>query len=212
MNRLIIILTLGLLISCNSKIDTQEKSETIIVHDTIKITERVIDTIYVEKPDFNGLSNSDFYIQERLPNWFLELDILKGKKFKKDYEIDNRLNPLYLEADFNGDDIIDIAIPIKQSKSQKVGFAIIHGQTNEVFIIGAGTPVKNGLSDDMSYIDIWKVNRLKSNEPGLDENGDIDKNGPLILENPSMQLEKSEVGGGQIYWNGKGYVYFHQTC
>jgi len=212
MNKRIIILTLGFLASCNSKIDKQEQSETIIVHDTIKITEQVIDTVYVGESDSKDLSNSAFYIQERLPNWFLELEILKGKKFQNDYEIDNRLNPLYLEADFNGDDIIDIAIPIKQSKSQKVGFAIIHGQTNEVFIIGAGTEVKNGLSDDMSYIDIWKVNRKANNEPGLDENGDIDKNGPLILENPSMQLEKSEVGGGQVYWNGKGYVYFHQTC
>ena len=212
MNRILIILTFGFLISCNSKIDRQETNEIKIVRDTIKITEQIVDTIYVEKSDMEDFINLDFYIQERLPEWFLKLDILNGTKLQNDYEFDNRLNPLYLEADFNGDDIIDIAIPIKQTKSQKVGFAIIHGQTNEVFIIGAGTVIKNGLSDDMSYIDIWKVNRRRSNEPGLDENGDINKNGPLILKNPSIQLEKSEVGGGQIYWNGKEYVYFHQTC
>ncbi|MBI1288088.1 MAG: hypothetical protein GC178_11000 [Flavobacteriales bacterium] len=94
----------------------------------------------------------------------------------------------------------------------KVGFAIIHGKTNKIYIIGAGKEIKNGLSDDMFYIDIWKVNRNKTNAPGLNVNGEIDKNGPLVLDNPSLEVSKSEVGGGQIYWNGHEYVYFHQTC
>lgn len=212
MNRLIIILTLGLLVSCNSNIENKETTENQIDQDTIRITERIVDTVYVDKSEKEDFSKTEFYIQERLPEWFLKMKLLDGLKIHKEYELDNRLNPLYLEADFNGDGNIDIAIPIKQKKTDKVGFAIIHGQTNEIFIIGAGTEVKNGLSDNMSYIDIWKVNREKNNEPGLDENGDVDKNGPLILMNPSMQVEKSEVGGGQIYWNGTEYIYFHQTC
>jgi hypothetical protein len=212
MNKLLIILTIGLLVSCNSNVEKKETSESQIVQDTIRITEKTVDTIYVEKSDKEDLSKTEFYIKERLPEWFLKMELLNGIKFQEEYEFDNRLNPLYLEEDFNGDGNIDLAIPIKQKKTDKVGFAIIHGQTNEIFIIGAGTEVKNGLSDNMSYIDIWKVNREKKNEPGLDENGEIDKNGPLILKNPSMQVEKSEVGGGQIYWNGTEYVYFHQTC
>jgi len=211
-NKLLLILIFGVFASCNSKSDLDNSNKTSIIPDTIKIIEQIIDTIYMEKSDVEDLSNDVYYIQERLPEWFLKLNILKGKRFQNDYEFDNRLNPLYLEADFNGDNIIDIAIPIKQITSQKVGFAIIHGQTEEIFIIGAGTSIKNGLSDDMNYIDIWKVNREKINEPGLDENGNIDENGPLLIKNPSLQIEKSEVGGGQIYWNGKEYVYFHQTC
>jgi hypothetical protein len=212
MNKLLIILTIGLLVSCNSNVEKKETSESQIVQDTIRITEKTVDTIYVEKSDKEDLSKTEFYIKERLPEWFLKMELLNGIKFQEEYEFDNRLNPLYLEEDFNGDGNIDLAIPIKQKKTDKVGFAIIHGQTNEIFIIGAGTEVKNGLSDNMSYIDIWKVNREKKNEPRLDENGEIDKNGPLILKNPSMQVEKSEVGGGQIYWNGTEYFYFHQTC
>lgn len=152
------------------------------------------------------------YIKERLPEWLSENNLLNGLILKQDYKIDNRLNSLYLEADFNGDGKLDIAVPIKQIKTEKVGFAIIHRQVNEIHILGAGTEIKNGLSDDMSYIDLWKVNVEKVNEAGLEENTGTGKNGELILENPSLQIEKSEVGGGQIYWNGNEYAYFHQTC
>jgi len=151
-------------------------------------------------------------IKENLPEWFLKDNLLNGLIVNKDYIFDNRLDPIYIEADFNGDGNIDIAIPIKQIKGGKVGFAIFHGHTNEIYIIGAGIEIKNGLSDNMNYIDIWKVNREKINEAGLEENTRKGEKGELILEYPSLQIEKSEVGGGQIYWNGKEYAYFHQTC
>lgn len=157
-------------------------------------------------------NQTEFYIQSRLPEWILEYNLFDGLTFQEDYIFDNRLNPLYLEADFNGDGNLDIAIPIKQKKNENVGFAIIHGTTKEVYIIGAGTQIKNGLSDDMSYIDIWKINRNIINEPGLEESTGKGKKGELILKNPSLEIQKSEVGGGQIYWDGNEYAYFHQTC
>lgn len=161
---------------------------------------------------FGQEKHTENYIMERLPDWLLENNLLKGLTLKQDYQVDNRLNPLYLEADFNGDGILDIAVPIKEINSEKFGFAIIHGTTNEIHIVGAGSKVKNGLSDDMSYIDIWKVNREKINEAGLEEKTGTGAKGELILENPSLQIEKSEVGGGQIYWTGEDYAYFHQSC
>jgi len=157
-------------------------------------------------------NQSEFYILERLPEWFIEQSSLTGIDFRENYIIDNRLNPLYLEADFNGDGTLDIAISIRQKTSGKFGFAIVHGESNEVFIIGAGTKVSNGLSDDMTYIDIWDINRKKINEAGLNEETGTGERGELILSNPSLQIEKSGLGGGQIYWNGNQYAYFHQTC
>jgi hypothetical protein len=47
--------------------------------------------------------------------------------------------------------------------------------------------------------------------PGLDEEGNT-LEGFLILENPSSEILKAELGGGLIYWNGTEYAYFHQTC
>ena len=210
MNRILYIFTIGFLFSCNSKTNQSDRKETVIIHDTVRIIENRFDTVFIEKQ--NDYEISDFYIHERLPEWFLKTDLINGIKIKEKYQIDNRLNPLYLEGDFNGDGHIDLAIPIKELESEKVGFAVIHGETNEIFIVGAGTKIKKGLSDNMNYVDIWKVNRNRKNEPGLDENGNIDKNEPLILKNPSIQIEKSEVGGGQVYWNGVEYEYFHQTC
>ena len=68
------------------------------------------------------------------------------------------------------------------------------------------------MGDDQDYIDIWSINRERENEPGIEEETGNGKDGILILENPSIGIAKSELGGGLIYWNGNEYAYFHQTC
>ena len=166
----------------------------------------------MEEPKPLDSSATASYEHTELPVWFVQTGLLEGKNFYKDYLLDPRMQPHYLQADFNGDGYLDIAIPIKQKESGKKGFAIIHGNTGDVHLISAGTSVKNGLSDDMGYVDIWKINTEKVNSPGLDEDSGTGKNEELLLENPSLQIETSEIGGGQIYWNGKEYAYFHQTC
>ncbi len=152
------------------------------------------------------------YIVERLPDWFVLDNPLDGIEYSGTYRIDNRLNPLYLEADFNGDGHIDIALPIEHIKYGKVGYMIVHGTTHEVHIIGAGTPIKNNPSESFEYIDIWRVGRSHSYPPGLEESSGTGPEGELIIETPVIQIEKSEVGGGLIYWDGKQYAYFHRTC
>lgn len=202
MKNTITILIFISLFSCNQN---KKKNEiTKIIRDTIKITEKITDTVYIERKNLDA--GIEFYIQERLPEWFLETELLNGLVLVGKYKFDNRFNPLYLETDLNGDGIIDIAIPIFEIKTKKNGFAIIHGKTKETYIIGSGTKVKNGHSDDMSYINLWNINRKRKNEPGIDN----DK--PLIIKNNSLKILKSEVGGGIIFWNGTEYEYFHQTC
>lgn len=175
MNRLLILLIIGILSSCNSKNDGEKSLEKEDIKEVIKGSEQLLDRV-------------------------LKTKLFDGVSLKNEFELDERLIPLFLEADFNSDGTIDIAIPIIEKKTDKVGFAIIHGVSNEVYIIGAGVEVKNGLSDDMSYIDLWKVNREKINKE------------ELIINSTSLQIEKTEAGGGQIYWNGTEYVYFHQSC
>lgn len=212
MKNILIIVTLGLLISCSSQKEGKNAESSQIITDTIRYVETRVDTIYVDRFDESDYRGTDYYILERLPDRFFESELIDDLTISNEYKIENRLNPLYLEADFNGDGHLDIAFPIRQINSDKVGFAIIHGVTNDIHIIGAGTQIINGLSDNMSYIDIWKVNRDTTNGPGLEENTGAGEKGELILENPSLLIEKSEVGGGLIYWNGKEYAYFHQTC
>ncbi len=170
-----------------------------------------VDTIFVTK-NYDSIINSEYYIEERLPNWFSESKIMNKLVINKLYKIENRLNPLYLEEDFNGDGTLDLAIPIFEINSDKKGFAIIHGITFEIFIIGAGKVEQNGLSDNMDYVDIWTINREEINEPGAEEETGNGEDGTLILKNKSINISKSESGGGLIYWNGTNYAYFHQSC
>lgn len=205
-------LAFGLLISCSSQNEGKHAENSQIITDTIRYVETRVDTVYVDQFDENDYRGTDYFILERLPDRFYESELIDDLTINNEYKIENRLNPLYLEADFNGDGHLDIALPIRQVDTDKVGFAIMHGVTNDIYIIGAGTEIPNGLSDNMSYIDIWKVNRERTNGPGLEENTGTGEKGELILENPSLQIAKSEVGGGLIYWNGREYAYFHQTC
>lgn len=205
----------GLLFKCNVK-QKNKNAVNIVIYDTVEVTKEVVDTVII------GLRNrpedqvSEYYFQERLPNWIVRSEVLNGTILKGDYELDSRMNPLYFESDFNGDGLIDIAVPIKQFESNKLGFAIIHQGTNDTFIIGAGTKVKNGLIDfdDLSYIDIWKINRKRINSGNIDDEEGIEeqKSIEVIIENNSINISKSESGGGLIYWNGVEYEYLHQGC
>ena len=209
MKTIAILLFLLILFSCTTNNQTTNAD---VDRDTVIINQKQTDTVFIESYNINEKEGSEYFILERLPNWFVETNLLNGLKIKDQFVLDNRMNPLYLEADFNGDGDFDIAIPIRNIDSHKVGFAIIHGKTNEIHIIAAGKKVKNALSDDMNYIDIWKINRNEIYEAGLEENTGTGTKGELILKNPSLQIEKSELGGGLIYWNGMEYAYFHQTC
>lgn len=99
---------------------------------------------------------------------------------KNDYKIEDWVKPSYLEEDFKGDGILDVAVPISEIKTNKKGFAVIHGKTFEVFILGAGKLFKNALSDNQDYIDSWTINRKKENEPGVEEETGNGEKGFLI--------------------------------
>lgn len=202
----LMVVSVGLFFSCHTgkHIGSQEKT---VVHDTIVVVEKQIDTVFSHRQ--NDFENSAYLIRERLPDWFIESDLLKGIKIREDYQIDIRLNPFYFEEDFNGDGHLDIVIAVKEISTDKAGFAILHGASNNLFLIGAGTEIKFGLSDDMGAYDVWKVNREKKYSTGLDGNY---KEEYILLSTPALEVTKTETGGGIIYWNGKEYAYLHRTC
>ena len=118
----------------------------------------------------------------------------------KDYELSFRLKPSYLRGDFNGDGKVDVAVLVKQRPSGKDGIAIVHGATDKITILGAGTAIGNG-GDDFGWMDSWHINSKgnpnnRTNTPKL--HGD------------ALLVSKSEVGSALIYWNGKRYVWWQQ--
>ena len=72
----------------------------------------------------------------------------------KEYDFSDKINPTYLEGDFNGDGKIDVAVLLTQRSTGKLGIAIVHGTTGKVTILGAGFVIGNG-GDDFEWMDSW---------------------------------------------------------
>jgi actin-related protein len=214
MKKLILLLSFAITtLSCEYKQQATNAPQNDI--ETKQENEQDTDHVNINKEEKSSQDNEDlaYKLQYNLPEWIFNSKIISKNTILEDYQIDSRLNPFYLEEDFNGDGNLDIALPIKHIKSGKVGFVIIHNKTNAINIIGAGKLVKNGLSDDLSYIDIWKINRKRKHlGTDIDENGELIETQPLLLDYPSIDIMKTETGGGLIFWNGEEYEYLHQTC
>lgn len=148
-----------------------------------------------------------------LPNWFS--DTFKSKGLDKKYVIATFLKPSYLQADFNGDATLDIAVFVFDKATRKKGILLIHGKTYEQFVFGAGTAFGNG-GKDFKWADKWKLYTKKTAfETQFDEEShDIIGAKEINLARPGILIENYENGaalaGGIIYWNGKKYVWIHQ--
>jgi hypothetical protein len=146
---------------------------------------------------FGQVDNS--ILEGRLPLWF---NLFFNKSdLSKQYSISDYNNPFYLEGDFNGDNVIDIAVSIKNIKTQKMGILIVHGKTNQCYILGAGNKFGNG-GDNFKWMDIWRVYRDK------DISSDDSDTKKVNLKNLAIWVEKSETFSAVIYWDGKFYQWY----
>ena len=121
----------------------------------------------------------------------------------KNYEISFRVNPFCLRGDFNSDGNIDVAVLVKHCSTGKLGIAIVHGGTNKVTILDAGTAIGNG-GDDFEWMDTWRLYSKNGAAPG----GHL-ANVPH-LRGDALLVGKSEAASALICWNGKLYVWFQQ--
>lgn len=126
----------------------------------------------------------DWILTQRLPTWSIQK--FNDLKISDNYKISDYINPFYLEADFNGDNKLDIAITVIEKQTNKKGIVIIHNLTDKYFILGSGVKIGNG-GDDFNWMDIWKVDR-KDNKTGL-------------------HVGKSESASGLIAWDGEKYIW-----
>jgi hypothetical protein len=121
----------------------------------------------------------------------------------KKYDVSFRMEPSYLEGDFNGDGKMDVAVFVKERSAEKLGIAIVHGATGKVTILGAGIGIGNG-GDDFEWMDSWKVYSKTSAAHAGGETSVPRLRGDALL------VEKSEAASALIYWNGKRYVWSQQ--
>ena len=132
-----------------------------------------------------------------LPDWACKV-VIKSKLTQL-YSPIVDINPFFLTGDFDGDHQTDIAIRVKNRRSNKIGVLIVHSKTSQHFILGAGSPTKQG--DDLGWFDMWTLipkTRLKS--PYEDKQ--------VSTMGDAIQLDKSESAGGVFYWDGKKYEWF----
>jgi hypothetical protein len=126
--------------------------------------------------------------RQNVPAWAVQL--FSAKNLDAQYALAFTVNPFYLRGDFTGDGKPDIAILVKNKQSGKVGIAICHGGRNEVFFADTGTLSGIG-GDDFSRVDyLAGYARARAQAEPIGE---------------ALLIQKSESGGGLIFWDRKRY-------
>jgi len=125
---------------------------------------------------------------------------IANESLAKKYELSYRMNPFYLNGDFNGDNKIDVAVLVKERSRGKIGIAIINGANNNVTILGAGTAIGNG-GDDFEWMDSWEIYSKDRIASGT---------GVPKLRGDALLVSKSEAASALIYWDGKRYAWRQQ--
>ena len=134
-------------------------------------------------------------LQQRIPEWAKK--VVENSEIMKSYEILDEINPFYLEADFNADELVDIVFYVKGKLSQKNGVAIINRGDNNVYILGAGKDI--GMGTDISWCNTWFVYRDKWIY------NFNDKKKKFMIRNPGIEIVKSEKTSVVLYWDKRSY-------
>jgi hypothetical protein len=121
----------------------------------------------------------------------------------KRYGFSARINPFYLQGDFDGDGQPDTAVWITERATGKAGVAIFHGRGSRLVVVGAGRDLGNA-GDNFSGMDAWYVFRRGPVEKGADGKA------PPKLRGDALMVIKTESASGLIYWDGKKYGWYQQ--
>ena len=116
------------------------------------------------------------------------------------YVYDPRLNPFYLQGDFDGDGARDTAVLVKQKAGGKSGIAIV--LKSRVEIIAAGKRINE--MDDFDWMNAWQVERKGAVGQGAGEDP------PPKLKGDALLAVRLESSSGLIYWDGKRFRWYQQ--
>lgn len=147
-----------------------------------------------------GTEDIDYVLAASLPPAVAEA--LRDNPKTARYKITTRINPYYVQGDFNGDGKVDTALLIEEKAGGKAGIAFVLGR-KKVAIVGAGEAIGNG-GDDFDWMDAWYVYQKGKVQMGADENA------PPTLKGDALLAMKAESASGLIYWNGSGFAWYQQ--
>ncbi|KAA5547916.1 hypothetical protein [Adhaeribacter rhizoryzae] len=113
-----------------------------------------------------------------LPKWTWA--ILEAENFKEKYEYNFQINPFYLQADFDKDGFLDIAILIKESATSKTGLMVLRQQKEQPEIFGAGQQNTLG-TEDWNWLQTWKTENV------LPAGADVQPAGAVLILLPKAK-------------------------
>lgn len=155
------------------------------------------------------------FAQNQLPRWFTIA--FKQQKLGSQYELLGKISPRYLKADFNGDLVDDLVVMVKHKQNKKIGLLLMQGGRCKIVTFGAGSMLgKTGFdeTDDLKWIDGWKLYKSKIAYETKFDNGDIIGSIKRKLSHPAISvwqnMDGSPLAGGLIVWNAKQYIWIHQ--
>lgn len=133
---------------------------------------------------------------QNLPSWAGA--ILGEQRFASTYALSTRINPYFLQGDFNGDGRLDVAVLVEQKRTMQQGIAILHAGSMTPIVVGAGREIGNG-GANFDWMDAWSIE-------ARDTRG---KSAPT-LRGDALLVQKLESAGGLIYWDGRTYQWRQQ--
>ena len=139
--------------------------------------------------------------QQNLPSW--AAPVVAETRFASTYALSARMNPYFLQGDFNGDGRLDLAVLIEHKKTAQHGIAVLHAGTPTAIVLGAGREIGNG-GADFSWLDAWSLYERKAISPSA-----RGKNSPA-LRGDALLVQKLESASGLLYWDGTAYRWHQQ--
>ena len=142
----------------------------------------------------------DFVVAASLPPEVT--DTLRGSTVTGRLALTSRINPFYLQGDFDGDGGRDTALLARDRSTGKQGIVIVRAN-GQITVVGAGSAIGNG-GDDFEWMDAWYVHRKGKVEQGASDDA------PPELAGDAMMVIKTESASGLIYWNGTKFDWYQQ--
>jgi hypothetical protein len=132
---------------------------------------------------------------QNLPSW--ASPVFGEQRFASTYALTTRINPYFLQGDFNGDGQLDVAVLVQLKRTMQQGIAILHAGSMTPIVVGAGKEIGNG-GDDFSWLDAWSVSARDTRGKTAPGRGD------------ALLVQKLESASGLIYWDGRAYQWRQQ--
>lgn len=118
------------------------------------------------------------------------------------YAVAARINPFYLQGDFDGDGRRDTAVLVKERATGKIGFAVVFAG-GKVRIAGGGRDTGDG-TDNLDWMDAWYVvGKGRLSQGATDQP-------PPLLKGDGVMVIRTESASAVIYWDGKAFRWYQQ--